>query len=276
MAMMALLSVSIQGQEDIGFSGEADGEEQFSYVLESTSQRDIDGIRRALDDGESIDVTNVNGWTAASFAVAAGDIETLHFLIEEGIDLNLANNEGYTPLMLAALQSDKEMVELLLNSNADPSIHTESGTTAYTIAKDSKRLVNAHIILEAMAVRGIYNDDANLILNSIKEGAYVNIRTGGGWNPLIWAAANGNADVASELIQLGANVNHVENEGWSPLHFAAFNGHMDIVKLLLDQPDIDPQIRNTADRTPRDLATEFPEIVTAIDSYVASHAAQDL
>ena len=168
------------------------------------------------------------------------------------------------------------MVELLLSNNADPSIATESGTTAYTIARDSKRLVNAHIILEAIAIRGIYNDDANLILNSIKEGAYVNIRTGGGWNPLIWASANGNAEVAAELLRLGANTNHVENEGWSPLHFAAFNGHTDIAKLLLASSDTDAQIRNSADRTARDLATEFPEIVTAIDEFVASHQAQDL
>lgn len=163
------------------------------------------------------------------------------------------------------------MVELLIRSNADPTIAAAGGETAHSLAKESNRPVNAHIILEALVVRGIYNDDADLIVNSIREGAYVNVRTGGGWNPLIWASATGNSQVVAELLALGADVNHVENEGWSPLHFAALNGHYDVVRALLAQPDIDAGIYNNNDQTARDLAGAHGNIVDAIDEFIASH-----
>lgn len=75
-----------------------------SHILENTLNGDFDGIREALDNGESIDVVNDKGWSAARFAVAAGDLETLRFLIELRIDLNNPDNEGVTPLMAAAAE----------------------------------------------------------------------------------------------------------------------------------------------------------------------------
>jgi hypothetical protein len=98
-----LLSLAISfGQIDVNNEGE--GESRVSYLLEATGDGDLEGIERALENGEDINSINENGWTAASFAVAASNINVLRFLIEKGVDLNLANNDGYTPLMLAALQ----------------------------------------------------------------------------------------------------------------------------------------------------------------------------
>jgi ankyrin repeat protein len=70
-------------------------------------------------------------------------------------------------------------------------------------------------------------NDPQLIVKSIRDGGYVNIRTSGGWNPLMHASATGNFSLARELLSLGANVNHVENDGWSALHFATFEGSAD-------------------------------------------------
>lgn len=125
------------------------------------------------------------------------------------------------------------MVELLLLSNADPTITAANGDNAYTIAKNSRRLINAAIILEACVIRGMVMDDPDLVLRSVHDGAYVNIRSSGGWNPLIYASAYGYDNLVGELLQLGANVHHVENEMWSPLHFAAANGHDEIIRKLV-------------------------------------------
>ena len=75
-----------------------------SALLEAAAAGDVDAIKAALAEGANIDTTNVNGWSAASFAVSAGKYESLQALIEAQIDLNQANAEGMTPLMYAALQ----------------------------------------------------------------------------------------------------------------------------------------------------------------------------
>lgn len=158
------------------------------------------------------------------------------------------------------------MVVALLEGNADPLIESPSGTTAYSLAKDSRRLVVAATILEACVIRGIINDDVKTVMNGVKEGAYINIRTSGGWNPLIFVSALGDAAAVTELIALGAEVNNVENEDWSPLHFAAANNFTDVVSALL-RSHIDVTLTNEDGNTARGLASELGhiEIVKMID-----------
>ena len=107
-----------------------------SKLLEAVVADDLLGIRQALRDGSSIDTTNVNGWSAAIFAVTSGHIRSLHAVVDAGIDLNQANNEGKTPLMYAAQQGDKEIVEVLLAGNADPAHENADGVSAYDLASD--------------------------------------------------------------------------------------------------------------------------------------------
>lgn len=164
------------------------------------------------------------------------------------------------------------MVEVLLANNADPSITSVSGETAYSSAINSKRLINAAIILEASVIRAMVNDDPELVLESVRNGAYVNIRSSGGWNPLIYSSAHGNLAAVKELVGLGANVNHVENEGWSPLHFAALNNYSDIVSFLLES-NADYGILNVQGKTARDLAVEheLTDVVSTIDNFISKH-----
>lgn len=55
-----------------------------SRLLESIMGNDSPGIRKALEDGENIDLTNINGWTGAMFAVAFNNVGVLQELIEFG------------------------------------------------------------------------------------------------------------------------------------------------------------------------------------------------
>lgn len=73
-----------------------------STLLESVVNSDLDGIDRAIEAGENIDLVNDKGWSAAMFAVNLGDMEVLQKLIDYQIDLNNADNEGVSPLIAAA------------------------------------------------------------------------------------------------------------------------------------------------------------------------------
>lgn len=243
-----------------------DGGARANKLLDATSSGDIQGMINSLK-YEGINSVDINGWSAAAFAVAASNPGALKFLIANGIDLNTPTKEGYTPLMMAARQSDRLLVEMLLEANADPTIRTQRGETATSIAHRSKRLLIAAIILEASVIRGIVSGDENLVLDSIREGAFVNHRTSGGWTPLIFACAGGHTEIADELIVLGGDVDSADKDGWTALHFAAFNGHRDVVKLLVEN-GANIYVANNQGQAPKALALSqrFSEIVSDIEA----------
>lgn len=236
-----------------------------SMLLESVSKGNIDGIAAALEQGESIDLVNNNGYSAAMFCVVSGDMRTLQYLIEKGIDLNNADNNGITPLMLAASQSDKEMVELLLAGNASPLQAAADGATAYTIAVAAGRKLVALLVAEAAVLHGIESQNIQEVLKYLGEGAYVNIRNPSGWTPLMFAASKGDKDAVDAIVKLGADCNRTENDGWTALHFAAFSGFEEIVSILL-KANASPAIKSADGRYARLMAQEngFQSIVDLI------------
>ena len=72
-------------------------------MLESAGTGDVEGIIQAIENGEPIDVVNVNGWSAAMFATGGGHIDALRYLIEQDLDLNIPSTNGQTALTLATL-----------------------------------------------------------------------------------------------------------------------------------------------------------------------------
>ena len=82
----------------------------------------------------------------------------------------------------------------------------------------------------------------------------------GGWNPLLWAACNGNEDIVRLLISRGAHQKYMDNEAavndeggdedeekdnfkpvpdpakvgrHTPMHWASYHGHIKVVWLLM-------------------------------------------
>lgn len=103
LVVLVVLSV-VCSRNSFAFGQEAEEETRNSILLESVMNGDIDGIDRALENDESIDTTNVNGWSAAHFAVSSGNFEVLEAVVEKGIDLNLVDESGVSALMMAASQ----------------------------------------------------------------------------------------------------------------------------------------------------------------------------
>lgn len=59
----------------------------------------------------------------------------------------------------------------------------------------------------------------------------VEVRTSTDESPLMFAALDGQLDLAGLLISRGADVN---KPGWAPLHYAATRGHLGVMRLLLE------------------------------------------
>lgn len=156
------------------------------------------------------------------------------------------------------------MVELMLANNADPSITSPEGVNAYSVAIQSGRKVVALIIAEACVIRGMANDDVGLIMQSVRDGGYVNIPSPSGWTPTMYMSSRGHEEELKELILHGAIVDQSENDGWSALHFAAFNGFENCVEILLKAGSNNFPTKDG--RTPIDIASAagFTGIVNMI------------
>eukprot|EP01036_Dinobryon_divergens_P022347 gene22347-30593_t len=248
------------GSEDAvsvsGTDAETSAQLSPSILLESVVNGDIEGVDRAIETGENIDLVNDNGYSAAMFTVISGDITMLRHLIEKGIDLNNPENNGVTPLMMAASQGDKELVEVLLEGNASPLAVSTDGSTAYSLALSSGRKLVALLIAEAAVLHSIESQNLTSVLENLQNGAYVNIRNVAGWTPLIYATSTGNKEAVKAIVDLGADCNRSENDGWTALHFAASAGYDEIVEILL-KANINPGIKNVKGQVAKALAKEL-------------------
>ena len=86
------------------------------------------------------------------------------------------------------------MVQVLLDGNASPLIKSSDGSTAYSLALAAGRKLVAYMIAEASALHAIESENLPELLESLNNGAYVNIRNPAGWTPLIYATYVGNKE----------------------------------------------------------------------------------
>ena len=75
--------------------------------------------------------------------------------------------------------------------------------------------------------------DVRRVEKALKQSANVNAKNSNGTTALMYASANGHADVAELLLKNGANVNAKDNDSRTALILAAFNGHVDVVEFLM-------------------------------------------
>lgn len=93
--------------------------------------------------------------------------------------------------------------------------------------------------------RVVQEDNPELVLSLIQDGADVNAAIDNGITPLHIATGEGHLEVVRVLLEHGADPNVQQVRGGTPLHIAVQEGHLEIIKLLLEK-GADP---NIADKT---------------------------
>jgi ankyrin repeat protein len=212
--------------------------------------------------GANVNATGADGSTAIMYAAANDDLELVRALIKAGANVNLKNQLGTSALTEAAIIGSAPIIETLLKAGADPNFKTPNGETPLMAAARSGKVDAARALLAA--------------------GADINAKeTWGGQSAIMWAAAQGQADMVKFLASKDASLNDhgkvnqwerkiiqeprpkdLNKGGLTPLHYAAREGCAACVQNLL-AAGADPDSEDPDRETPLLLALENLHFDTA-------------
>jgi len=171
-------------------------------------------VRALLHARAAVDAAQSDGMTALHWAVHHDDAEMVEQLLRARANVQAANRYGVTPLSLACTNGNGALVERLLAAGADPNAPLPGGETPLMTAARSGSLVAVKTLL-AHGAKVDAKDDAR------------------GQTALMWAAAEGHADVVQALIDAGADFRIRLPSGLTPLLFAVREGRAAVVRVLL-------------------------------------------
>src|SRR6266699_62921 len=197
----------------------------------------IDALLRAGADPNS---ANPGGETALMTATRTGGLDAVKLLLDRGAAVNAKENmRGQTALMWAVMENHTAVVQLLLANGADINAQTNvsvpDGTTGVPQAASGD--IGAH-------GSGIYRPRAVP-------------SPSGAMTSLLFAARDGNLDMARILVDAKADMERPSANGTRPLVVAITNNHIELALFLLEKGADPNAADNFYKRTPLFAAVEM-------------------
>ncbi|MGY0633814.1 ankyrin repeat domain-containing protein [Luteimonas sp. A478] len=246
---------------------------------------DADAVRRLLALGFDVDVVDPQGCSALLRAAGGGHQQVVELLLERGADLQLPAGSGATPLSAAVSMGHAEVVDHLLEKGASLEQRLPGEVTVLMLAAalglpelcarllaagadvhatDSQGLTALH----CAALYGFTSDDRPRLValfdTLLLAGAQADTGAAGGVTPLLLllgARAEPGTDcdeavvgaALSQLLDEEVSLEAQDPRGFGPLHLAGLHGLLDLARRML-RAGADPDLRDTLNRTPREIA----------------------
>jgi ankyrin repeat protein len=243
-------------------------------LLTAVKKADLAAVRRLLQEGAAVNVSETDGSTALHWAVESDDPEITRLLLKAGADAKRANRYGLTPLHLAAVNGNASVMRDLLEAGANPNAALPEGETvlmtaartgsieAVTLLLDRGADVNAQDrwygesalmwaaaqnhaeVVGVLLARNAPVDSRSNLQKISNRRAGQNILSLGNWTPLMYAARENALDAGRALVKAGADLNLTDPEGATALAIAVINAHYEFGALLLEA-GADPNVVDT-------------------------------
>lgn len=150
--LLIVASLSVATSGFAGVSNTAD-------LMLAAGHGDTSAVKRLLDEGTNVNVTDDGGYTALNYAVWESKLATVHLLLVNGADANAQPPESFTPLVVALGKDDFGIVAELLEHGAD--VNLRSGLLGVTPLMAASGGGNLDVVKELLARGAKINDKDN-------------------------------------------------------------------------------------------------------------------
>ncbi len=231
----------LQKKADVNTT-QVDGTTALHWAVRADDLETADLLIRA---GANASAANREGITPMQLAAINGNAPMIEKLIKAGANPNAALSKfGDTALMLAARTGKVDGVKVLLDHGAQVNaIETWGGTTALMWAVSERHLDTVKMLIAqgaAVNARSYFVPSAHgrgfegSTPEPPKPNHAVDELAGGWLTPLMFAAREGDLEIARVLIAAGADLNAIAGDGKDALGLAIFNGQYELASYLID------------------------------------------
>ena len=246
---------------------------------------DLPAVQRLLALGFAVDAVDAQGCTALLRAAGSGHRELVSYLLTQAANPDLAASTGATPLSAAVSKRQLAIVDLLLQAGCSTEHRLPGDVTVLMLAAAlglpevvsrllqvgadlHARDAQGYTPLHCAAMYGFTERDRSRLMALLDAlllaGADAQARANNGATPLLLLlgartepGTPSNQDVllagVERLLDEDARLDICDARGLSPLHLAAMHGLQRVAQRLL-HAGADPQLRDNAGRTPREVA----------------------
>jgi ankyrin repeat protein len=239
-------------------------------VADAVQNRDVAALRSLVKQHAPVNAAQPDGTTALHWAAHWNDAEAVTLLLEAGANAKAANRYGTTPLSEAVAVSNAPIIEQLLKAGADPNTrNTADGETVLMTSARAGNLDAVNSLLNHGAdvnaketykgqtalmwaaaehhpqvVKALLEHGADWkVQSSFRETKIPKLSTAssispisrGGLTAFLFAAREGDVEVAKVMLDAGVDINQTDVDGTSGLVVGIMNKQYTFAKLLLNR-----------------------------------------